>query len=285
MPGRRPPTPAGCSSSTPGPWGARRRRPTAGCPSRCGRSSPDLPGIRVQLIRRHGGPPTAAGVRVFTAVTGPGGARSRTRPCRRWPRYLAGPRRVSSGTGPGADDVRRPLWLVCTNGRRDRCCAERGRPVADGAGRPLAGGDLGDHAPGWAPVRRHAAGAAQRPHPGPARPEPARCAPAPTSSRGGGPVGRVRGRGRRTRPRRRSPSSTCATPWAWPGSTTSPCSTRSRRWGGPTPTAASSCGRPVAAGRPPSGSLRAGRARQSCADPAAKEVPVLTVVGLEPAPG
>ncbi len=23
-----------------------------------------------------------------------------------------------------------PLWLVCTNGKRDRCCAERGRPIA-----------------------------------------------------------------------------------------------------------------------------------------------------------
>ncbi len=23
-----------------------------------------------------------------------------------------------------------PLWLVCTNGRRDRCCAETGRPLA-----------------------------------------------------------------------------------------------------------------------------------------------------------
>ena len=23
-----------------------------------------------------------------------------------------------------------PLWLVCTNGKRDRCCAELGRPIA-----------------------------------------------------------------------------------------------------------------------------------------------------------
>ena len=23
-----------------------------------------------------------------------------------------------------------PLWLVCTNGKRDRCCAEMGRPIA-----------------------------------------------------------------------------------------------------------------------------------------------------------
>ncbi len=28
---------------------------------------------------------------------------------------------------PAYDD---PLWLVCTNGKRDRCCAELGRPIA-----------------------------------------------------------------------------------------------------------------------------------------------------------
>lgn len=27
-----------------------------------------------------------------------------------------------------------PLWLVCTNGRRDRCCAEIGRPIAEALG-------------------------------------------------------------------------------------------------------------------------------------------------------
>ncbi|HEY1133511.1 MAG TPA: sucrase ferredoxin, partial [Nocardioides sp.] len=31
-----------------------------------------------------------------------------------------------AGAAPYAD----PLWLVCTNGRRDLCCAELGRPVA-----------------------------------------------------------------------------------------------------------------------------------------------------------
>ena len=32
--------------------------------------------------------------------------------------------------GPTSRRTTRPLWLVCTNGRRDRCCAEAGRPIA-----------------------------------------------------------------------------------------------------------------------------------------------------------
>ena len=31
---------------------------------------------------------------------------------------------------PGLAAYDEPLWLVCTNGRRDRCCTEAGRPVA-----------------------------------------------------------------------------------------------------------------------------------------------------------
>lgn len=35
------------------------------------------------------------------------------------------------GTLPGCREVTEPLWLVCTNGKRDRCCSVIGRPVAD----------------------------------------------------------------------------------------------------------------------------------------------------------
>lgn len=31
---------------------------------------------------------------------------------------------------PGMPSYDAPLWLVCTNGKRDRCCAELGRPIA-----------------------------------------------------------------------------------------------------------------------------------------------------------
>lgn len=77
---------------------------------------------RVQLVRRHGREPApGAGVRVFTASLGPTPV-------------------VRSGVLDRVEDVLvlgdadltpddGPLWLVCTNGRRDRCCAEVGRPV------------------------------------------------------------------------------------------------------------------------------------------------------------
>ncbi|MDE9366786.1 sucrase ferredoxin [Luteipulveratus sp. YIM 133132] len=39
------------------------------------------------------------------------------------------PDRVEAAV-PGLEETREPLLLVCTNGRRDLCCAVRGRPVA-----------------------------------------------------------------------------------------------------------------------------------------------------------
>lgn len=81
-----------------------------------------LTGIRVQLIRRHG-TTSGPGVRVFHAVATDDGFAVRT------------------AVVPDVDqlpdlDLERDLthhqgalWLVCTNGRRDRCCAEIGRPI------------------------------------------------------------------------------------------------------------------------------------------------------------
>lgn len=37
---------------------------------------------------------------------------------------------LGSGRSPGLAPHREPLFLVCTHGRHDACCAERGRPVA-----------------------------------------------------------------------------------------------------------------------------------------------------------
>jgi hypothetical protein len=37
---------------------------------------------------------------------------------------------VGRGERPGFEPVEGPLFLVCTHGRRDVCCAERGRPLA-----------------------------------------------------------------------------------------------------------------------------------------------------------
>lgn len=92
----------------PGPWAAK--------------ATADLglsyPGVRVQLIRRHGRT-TSAGVRLFAATVGATvSVRTALVPslaevdAASWEPYAA------------------PLLLVCTNGRRDRCCSELGRPVA-----------------------------------------------------------------------------------------------------------------------------------------------------------
>lgn len=100
------------------PWPAKATRHLAEHVARL------APGGRAQLIRRHGGT-SGPGVRVFRASLGA------------IPRVSTV---VLSETGELADlqpddftpyDLTRgPLWLVCTNGRRDVCCAERGRPVA-----------------------------------------------------------------------------------------------------------------------------------------------------------
>ncbi|ABL83877.1 MULTISPECIES: sucrase ferredoxin [unclassified Nocardioides] len=105
----------------PGPWG---RQAVAECrlPEAVRDHLAGLDGVRVQLIRRPGGA-SGPGVRVFSAVLG-------DRPVVRTA-LLADPTELLGGLDdlswePYGD----PLWLVCTNGRRDLCCAERGRPVA-----------------------------------------------------------------------------------------------------------------------------------------------------------
>lgn len=112
----------------PGPWGrqavAECRLPEVVRDHLAGLSA--AAGVRVQLIRRHGGR-SGPGVRVFSAVLG-------DRPVVRTA-LLADPAELLGGA---VEDplghlawapYDGPLWLVCTNGRRDLCCAELGRPV------------------------------------------------------------------------------------------------------------------------------------------------------------
>ncbi len=82
-----------------------------------------LAGVRVQLVRRHGGE-SGPGVRVFHARATEAGfaVRSVVLPEPEALLDLDLDRDLAAYDGP--------LWLVCTNGRRDRCCAEIGRPVA-----------------------------------------------------------------------------------------------------------------------------------------------------------
>jgi hypothetical protein len=82
-----------------------------------------LAGIRVQLIRRNGGV-SGPGIRVFHATATDEGFAVRTAVLPDVDALLALDLERDLTDAPGN------LWLVCTNGRRDRCCAELGRPIA-----------------------------------------------------------------------------------------------------------------------------------------------------------
>lgn len=123
----------------PGPWGAKALTASHLDPA-VGRELDRLAGgtgVRVALIRRPGRHAdlhaSAARRRVFVAHTAPGDSWVRTD-------TVADPAALTeldfAGLGAGAHDgfgaahVGPPLALVCTNGRRDRCCAVQGRPLA-----------------------------------------------------------------------------------------------------------------------------------------------------------
>jgi hypothetical protein len=117
----------------PGPWG-RHAVVESRLPADVGRAleaKGKEHGVRVLLARRPGWKPTGGRVRCFLARTG----RSRswletvdvTSPAELltldWS-ALASP--GPPGLGAGRAE---PLYLVCTNGRHDACCADFGRPV------------------------------------------------------------------------------------------------------------------------------------------------------------
>ncbi len=116
----------------PGPWGARPLRENR-LPGDVGRGLERLSrehGVRVLLIRRHGRSATGRAT-CFVAHSGP---------AETWIEraLLDDPRgaldldlsSIRRGQRPGLEPFDGPLFLVCTNGRRDPCCAELGRPLA-----------------------------------------------------------------------------------------------------------------------------------------------------------
>ena len=124
----------------PGPWG-RFALTDSRLPEGVGRRlrtlSHDL-GVRIVLIRRYGRVAPEEGSQAFLVGTGPG---------RPWMERLdlsepvdlldleLSPMAVGLPPGLGSAETE-PVFVVCTHGRRDPCCAERGRPVAqalDGA--------------------------------------------------------------------------------------------------------------------------------------------------------
>lgn len=109
-----------------GPWG-RKAVAESRLPEEVRAFLDGLEGVRVQLIRRHGGT-DQPGVRVFVARLGDR-PRVRTAVLEDVRDLLRlDPASLEDGSFTAYDG---PLWLVCTNGRRDRCCAEAGRPVAE----------------------------------------------------------------------------------------------------------------------------------------------------------
>lgn len=121
-----------------GPWGAKALAESHldTAVGRALEAAAEGTGVRVALIRRpgrHADCLPAAGHEVIVAHTVPG---------RGWVRRaaVADPAELLAldfaalGAGDhggfGADHVGGPVALVCTNGRRDRCCALLGRPLA-----------------------------------------------------------------------------------------------------------------------------------------------------------
>jgi hypothetical protein len=127
----------------PGPWGAKALTSSHLDPAlgRALEAAAKGTGVRVALIRRpgrHADSGTAAVRQVYAAHTTPG---------RTWlhaattcdPRQLLGVDFAALGRGEhrsfdtavgGRPHTGDPLALVCTNGKRDRCCALLGRPLA-----------------------------------------------------------------------------------------------------------------------------------------------------------
>lgn len=88
-----------------------------------------LTDVRIQLIRRHGAE-SSTGVRVFAATASGDGFAVEGARLGAVTDLLDLPlESLATAGGLGLPAYDGPLWLVCTNGRRDRCCAELGRPV------------------------------------------------------------------------------------------------------------------------------------------------------------
>ncbi|WP_077798390.1 sucrase ferredoxin [Streptomyces sp. JHA26] len=127
----------------PGPWGAKALTSSHLDPAlgRALEAAVKGTGVRIALIRRpgrHADRRTPADRRVYAAHTTPGNAwlhgATLTDPRRLLDLDFAalgrGEHRSFGSVLTGAPHTGDPLVLVCTNGKRDRCCALLGRPLA-----------------------------------------------------------------------------------------------------------------------------------------------------------
>ncbi|MFJ9085684.1 sucrase ferredoxin [Streptomyces sp. NPDC102384] len=122
----------------PGPWGAKalvssHLDPEVG---RALEAAADGTGVRVALVRRpgrHADHHASQRHQVYVAHTVPGGTWLRSTTVAA-PEELLGLDFAALGAGRhggfGAPYEGEPLAFVCTNGKRDRCCALLGRPLA-----------------------------------------------------------------------------------------------------------------------------------------------------------
>jgi len=116
----------------PGPWGVDALRDSR-LPDGTGsalRAAAAETGVRILLVRRPGRS-DPAGHRVFAVSARPGAVWTETavvdHPADVLRLDLA---ELRAGRTLGLARHREPLFCVCTHGRHDTCCAERGRPVA-----------------------------------------------------------------------------------------------------------------------------------------------------------
>nr|WP_203645303.1 sucrase/ferredoxin-like family protein [Streptomyces sp. SID14478] len=122
----------------PGPWGAKALTSSHLDPDvgRALEAAAEGTGVRVALVRRpgrHADCHAPARQQVYVAHTTPGNAWLRSTTTQR-PEELLGLDFAALGAGHhggfGEPHTGAPLALVCTNGKRDRCCALLGRPLA-----------------------------------------------------------------------------------------------------------------------------------------------------------
>ncbi|MFD5797185.1 sucrase ferredoxin [Streptomyces diastatochromogenes] len=127
----------------PGPWGVKALTSSHLDPAlgRALEAAAEGTGVRVALIRRpgrHADPGTPALRQVYVAHTVPGNVWLHSAATRDPYRLLGldfaalgsgDPRSFGAALG-GRPHTGDPLALVCTNGKRDRCCALLGRPLA-----------------------------------------------------------------------------------------------------------------------------------------------------------
>ncbi|MGG7571059.1 sucrase ferredoxin [Streptomyces sirii] len=131
----------------PGPWGAKALTDSHLDPhvGRALEAAAEGTGARIALIRRpgrHADCHDASPRRMFLAHTAPGRSWIRTTTVTD-PRAILGLNFTALGAGEHGGlwepYTGEPLVLVCTNGKRDRCCALLGRPLAAA----LAAGGVG----------------------------------------------------------------------------------------------------------------------------------------------